>query len=117
VETPPINNKKRENAVKASWQEEWLRRQRVQATQMLRALSPDVIEDLSAQLLEHMISSNAHPSLIKRMQTSGWDHNLVRHLMVDYFAKATLGEEWDKPTTEQLLEVASQMAEVPVHSA
>lgn len=117
VETPPINNKKRENAVKASWQEEWLRRQRVQATQMLRALSPDVIEDLSAQLLEHMISSNAHPSLIKRMQTSGWDHNLVRHLMVDYFAKATLGEAWDKPTTEQLLEVASQMAEVPVHSA
>jgi hypothetical protein len=64
-----------------------------------------------------MNSTNAHPSLIKRMQTSGWDHNLVRHLMVDYFAKATLGEAWDKPTTEQLLEVASQMAELPAQLA
>jgi plasmid replication initiation protein len=115
VETP-ANDKKKENAVKAVWQEEWMRRRRLQATQMLRALSPDVIAELSAQLLEHMNSTNAHPSLIKRMQTSGWDHNLVRHLMVDYFAKATLGEAWDKPTTEQLLEVASQMADLPAQS-
>lgn len=54
-----------------------------------------------------------HPSLVKRMQSSGWDHNLVRHLMIEYFAKATMGEAWDKPTTEQLLEVASQMMELP----
>jgi plasmid replication initiation protein len=109
---PPVN-KKKENAVKASWQEEWMRRQRAKATQMLRELQPEAIADLSEQLLEHMAITNAHPSIVKRMQTSGWDHNLVRHMMVDYFAKATLGEAWDKPTTEQLLEVASQMAELP----
>ena len=115
VETPA--NKKKENAVKASWQEEWMRRQRAKATQMLRELQPEAIADLSAQLLEHMVTTNAHPSIIKRMQASGWDHNLIRHMMVEYFAKATIGEAWDKPTTEQLLEVASQMTELPAQSA
>jgi|JI10StandDraft_1071094.scaffolds.fasta_scaffold247256_1 hypothetical protein len=109
-------SKKKENAVKSSWQEEWQRRQRLKATQMLRELQPEVIADLSEQLIEHMASINAHPSLIKRMQTSGWDHNLVRHIMVDYFAKATIGEAWDKPTAEQLLEVASQMSELPAQN-
>jgi hypothetical protein len=111
-----LASKIKENAVKASWQEEWIRRQRLKVIQMLRELGPEVIADLSTQLLEQMASTNAHPSLIKRMQTSGWDHNLVRHLMVDYFAKASLGEAWDKPTTEQLLEVASQMIELPARS-
>jgi hypothetical protein len=111
-----LASKIKENAVKASWQEEWIRRQRLKVIQMLRELGPEVIADLSTQLLEQMASTNAHPSLIKRMQTSGWDHNLVRHLMVDYFAKASLDEAWDKPTTEQLLEVASQMIELPARS-
>ena len=105
---------KKENAVKASWHEEWLRRQRNKAAQMLRELQPDVINDLSKQLIDHMVNTKAHPSLVKRMQSSGWDHNLVRHIMVDYFAKAALGETWDKPTSEQLLEIASQMSESSV---
>ena len=106
-------DRKKENAVKAAWMEEWMRRQRAHVTQMLRQLSTDAISDLSEQLLQQMQEVKAHPSLIKRMQTSGWDHNLVRHLMIDFFARASLGESWDKPSTEQLLEIASQMAEMP----
>lgn len=110
------NDLRKQTAVKASWQEEWLRRQRNKAAQTLRELQPEAIQDLSTHLLDHMVATKVHPSLIKRMQTSGWDHSLVRHIMVDYFAKATFGESWDKPTTEQLLEIASQMAESPVQS-
>ena len=112
IEASQVDRKK-ENAVKAAWMEEWMRRQRAHVTQMLRQLSTDAISDLSEQLLQQMQEVKAHPSLIKRMQTSGWDHNLVRHLMIDFFARASLGESWDKPSTEQLLEIASQMAEMP----
>lgn len=112
IEASQVDRKK-ENAVKAAWMEEWMRRQRAHVTQMLRQLSTDAISELSEQLLQQMQEVKAHPSLIKRMQTSGWDHNLVRHLMIDYFARASLGESWDKPSTEQLLEIASQMAEMP----
>lgn len=112
IEASAVDRKK-ENAVKAAWMEEWMRRQRAQVTQMLRQLSVEAISELSEQLLQKMQEMKAHPSLIKRMQTSGWDHNLVRHLMIDYFARASLGESWDKPSTEQLLEIASQMADIP----
>lgn len=112
IEASAIDRKK-ENAVKAAWMEEWMRRQRAQVTQMLRQLSVEAISELSEQLLQKMQEMKAHPSLIKRMQTSGWDHNLVRHLMIDYFARASLGESWDKPSTEQLLEIASQIADIP----
>lgn len=82
-------------------------------TQTLRTLSSEDISELTEQLLQHMQDTKAHPSLIKRMQTSGWDHNLVRHLMVDFYAQAIQGDTWDKPSTEQLLDIASQMAELP----
>ena len=106
-------SKKKELAARAAWQEAWMRQQRAKATAMLRELSKEAIAEISEQLLEHMTITNAHPSLIKRLQASGWDHNLVRHLMIDFFAKTTFGEEWAKPTTEQLLEIASQMADIP----
>ena len=112
IEASQVDRKK-ENAVKAAWMEEWMRRQRAHVTQMLRQLRTEAISELSEQLLQQMQEVKAHPSLIKRMQTSGWDHNLVRHLMIDFFARASLGESWDKPSTEQLLEIASQMAEMP----
>ncbi len=56
-----------------------------------------------------MEERNAHPSLIKRLQANGWDHPLVRHLMVEFYARAALGEAWDKPTTDDLLDIASEV--------
>ena len=110
----PPRDKKKEAAVRATWQDEWLRRERQKVIHMLRQLQSSVVQDLTNQLVEHMTNTKMHPSLVKRLQTSGWDHNLVRHLMIDYYAKGTLGESWDKPTTEQLLEVASQLSDVSV---
>ena len=57
-----------------------------------------------------MEERKAHPSLAKRLQANGWDHPLVRHLMIDFYAKAALGETWDKPTTADLLDIASEVA-------
>lgn len=102
-------SEKKQVELKAAWREEWLRRQRDKVIGLLKEQSDESIRDLEASLLEEMESRNAHPSLIKRLQGSGWDHQLIRHLMIDFYAKGALGETWDKPTTDDLLDIASEI--------
>lgn len=101
-------SEKRQIELKSSWIEEWMRRKREQVTSMLRDLSKNSIGDLEEALIRELEERNSHPSMIKRLQTSGWDHAIVRHLMIDFYAKAVIGEAWDKPSTEDLLDIASQ---------
>lgn len=99
---------KKQIELKASWREEWMRRRREHVTSLLRETSSAHITDLETELIRELEEKNSHPSTIKRLQTSGWDHAIVRHLMIDFYAKAVIGEEWDKPSTEELLDIASQ---------
>ena len=79
------------------------------AVQAIEALSPEAQRELQDQLLASLQERQAHPSIIKRLTTSGWHHPMVRHEMIRFFADATFGPGWDKPTAEQLLEVAAQL--------
>ncbi|MBT9505028.1 MAG: RepB family plasmid replication initiator protein [Burkholderiaceae bacterium] len=99
---------KKQVELKTAWREEWQRRQREKVVGLLQEQSEESIKELEAALLEEMEERNAHPSLIKRLQASGWNHQLVRHLMIDFYAQAALGEEWDSPTPENLLDIASE---------
>ena len=99
---------KKQVELKTVWREEWLRRQREKGVALLHEQSGVPANDLEAALREDMEARNAHPSLIKRLQSSGWDHHLVRHLMVEFYARAALGEDWDRPSTEDLLNIASE---------
>lgn len=101
-------SEKKQVELKAAWRDEWLRRQREKTIGLIKEQSEDCVKELEAALLEDMHARNAHPSLIKRLQVSGWDHQLVRHLMIDFYAKATSGDEWDKPSSEDLLQIASE---------
>jgi hypothetical protein len=102
-------SEKKQLELKAAWREEWLRRRRDKVIGLLKEQSDESIRDLESSLLEEMESRNAHPSLIKRLRGSGWDHQLIRHLMIDFYAKGALGEAWDKPTTDELLDIASEI--------
>lgn len=101
-------SEKKQMELKASWREEWLRRQREKVVTLLKEQSEEGVRDLEAELLKQITERNAHPSLIKRLQANGWDHPLVRHLMIDFYAKAAIGVAWDQPTTENLLDIASE---------
>ena len=59
-------------------------------------------------MLSDLVEKNSHPSLIKRLQSNGWDHPMVRHLMVEYYATGAYGPDWDQPSTEDLLDIASE---------
>jgi plasmid replication initiation protein len=102
---------KKQSELKASWLDEWLRRQKARVAVMLNELTADRIKDLELELATELSARGAHPSVIKRLQSNGWDHPLVRHFMVDFYAKAVIGDEWDKPSTEDLLEIASELAQ------
>lgn len=103
---------KKQIELKASWRDEWLRRKKTMVVESIQALSDQVVRELEAELVAELISKNAHPSLIKRLQSNGWDHPMVRHLMIDYYAKGTFGEGWDQPSTDELLDIASEVVKV-----
>ena len=101
-------NDAKQAATKKLWRDEWLRRRREKVISDIKNQSPEALKEFEAELLNEMETRNAHPSLIKRLQSSGWDHHIVRHLMIDFYARAVIGENWDKPTPEELLDIASE---------
>jgi hypothetical protein len=93
------------------WAEEWIRRRREQVMADLRSLSPEVQATLSDDLLQDMETRQVHPSIRKRLQTSGWQHPIVLQEMVRYYAAGTLGDRWDQPTPAQLLDIAAELGD------
>lgn len=95
----------------ARWHAEWLRRQRERIAAELAALPPQRQAELSAGLLDDMSAREVHPSIRKRLQSSGWQHPMVLPEMLRHYARATRGAGWDQPSAEQLLAVAAEMGE------
>jgi hypothetical protein len=79
----------------------------------IEKLSPDTQKSLEEGLQAVLRERNAHPTIIKRLVMSGWQHPMVRHEMLRYFGAATYGEHWDQPTAEQLLAIAAELGEEP----
>ena len=95
----------------ARWLAEWVNRRREQVAAELAALSTSAQDGLVQELLADMERRNAHPSIRKRLQTSGWQHPMVRPEMLRFYAAATHGEGWDQPSAEQLLAIAAEVAD------
>ncbi|HSI49700.1 MAG TPA: replication initiation protein [Ideonella sp.] len=93
------------------WAEEWIRRRREQVAADIAALSAEAQAELAADLLVDMEARQVHPSIRKRLQTSGWQHPLVLPEMLRYFAQGSLGDNWDQPTPQQLLQVAAELGD------
>lgn len=94
---------------KAQWVEEWLRQRREKVASDLESLSEDEQQRIVSSLLDDMTARDVHPSIRRRLEQSGWRHPLVVNEMIKFYAKATIGEQWDRPTAEELLTVAAQM--------
>ena len=93
----------------AKWREEWLRRRRERFIDDIVSMSQEQQTQLTGDLLKDMEARDVHPSIRKRLVTSGWQHPLVIQEMIKYFAAGAYGDDWDKPTPEQLLDVAAEM--------
>ena len=101
----------RSQARQAQWAAAWLRRRHEQVSADIASLSADEQARLCDLLAEDMAQRQVHPSIRKRLQSSGWQHAMVLHEMLRFYARGAIGEHWDQPTPEQLLAVAAAAAE------
>jgi hypothetical protein len=106
--TVEAESSKKKVEAKAAWRDEWLRRQKERVFALLQELSEEGAKALELDLARELQVKQSHPSVIKRLQSNGWSHPMVRHLMIDFYAKAVIGDDWDKPSTEALLDIASE---------
>jgi hypothetical protein len=107
----PEPPKETEAKRRGRWVEEWMRRRREQVLAQIGALSATEQQRLAAALLEDMERRNLHPSIRKRLQSSGWQHPLVVSEMIRYFAVGSIGEHWNQPSDAELLAVAAELGD------
>ena len=93
------------------WAAAWLRRRHEQISADIARLPADEQARLCDLLAEDMLARQVHPSIRKRLQASGWQHPMVLHDMLRFYARGAIGEHWDQPTPEQLLAVAAQLGD------
>lgn len=91
----------------AAWAAEWMRRRRETLTGEIDSLSSEIQTELVQALSEDLKSRSIHPTVLNRLQSSGWKHPMVRSEMVAFYAKQAYGESWDQPSAEQLLAIAA----------
>ena len=108
---PEVEKKSFQLKRQARWAAEWNRRQRVRVVEQISAMSPDAQAQMTDDLLAEMEKRNVHPTLRKRLQSSGWQHPVVIQEMVRWYADGAMGENWDKPTPQQLLEIAAELGD------
>ena len=106
---PPVSPEQQRR--QAHWAAAWLRRRHEQVSADIAALSIEEQGRLCELLAEDMAARQVHPSIRKRLQGSGWQHPMVLHEMLRFYARAAIGEHWDQPTPEQLLAVAAQVGD------
>jgi phage host-nuclease inhibitor protein Gam len=95
--------------LKAKWLDEWLRRRREALRKEFESLPEEVQAPYIAEHREALAKSAATKPMRIRFDTSGWSHRMVIADFLKRYALATHGEGWDKPTAEQLLEIAAQL--------
>lgn len=92
----------------ALWAQQWSTERNKQITEEIKALPKFRQDELTLDLLEEFKLQGAAPALITTLVNKGWWHNLVRAKMLAFYAAGAHGESWNKPTTEQVLDVAAR---------
>jgi hypothetical protein len=93
------------------WRDEWLRRRRQHVLDELVRMSPEEQGKLVSMLDEDMTQRNVHPSIRKRLASSGWQHPIVQSEMLRFYAEASIGSGWDQPQPEDLLAIAAELGD------
>lgn len=89
------------------WGKHWVAERTEQLAAEISALPADRLASLVEQVRIDLIERKAHPAMIKRLGET-WTHPMVRFQVVQFYATAVHGEGWNKPTAEQVLEVAAR---------
>lgn len=97
---------------RAAWTDEWLRRRK----DRLRRGFEELPESKKATYLEDFrreLNGASEVQMLKRFDSSGWQHRLVTHRFMRFFGASIIGADWDKPTPDDILGIAAELANQP----
>ena len=94
---------------RAAWTDEWLRRRKERLREGFRELGEaeqhDMIESFRQEL-----KTTGQVQLQRRLDASGWQHRMVLGAFTKFYALRALGENWDKPSPDDILAIAAELA-------
>ena len=93
---------------RAAWTDEWLRRRKERLELGFQELPTDDQAALLGEFRSDLVE-RSQAQVLKRFDSSGWKHRIVVAAFIRFYGVHVFGDDWDKPTPEQLLAVAAEM--------
>lgn len=94
---------------RAAWMDEWLRRRKEELRRHFEDFELLRQEELLGEFRQEL-ATTSHPQFLKRFDSSGWQHRMLRDVFTKFLGTRLIGAEWDKPTPDDILLIAAELA-------
>lgn len=94
---------------RAAWTDEWLRRRKDALHRGFGEL-PDSQRAAHLTDFRQELQAASEVQMLKRFDSSGWQHRLVVHRFMKFYGGRVIGADWDKPTPDDILGIAAELA-------
>lgn len=94
---------------KIFWADEWVRRQR----ELLKSGFEESNESDKNEMLKAFVrhlDEISQPRILKQFLKTGWNHQMVRETFLQFIGPQMMGDNWDKPSSDDLLAMAAELA-------
>ena len=96
---------------RAAWTDEWLRRRKDRLRVGFLELGAQE-QQVHLEDFRSALKAGKHQQVLKRFDESGWQHRMVLGSFIKFYAERVLGDQWDKPTVDDILAIAAEAATV-----
>ena len=94
---------------RAAWTDEWLRRRKDRLREGFQELGEAEQHDLIESFRQEL-KATSQVQLQRRLDSSGWQHRMVVAAFIKFYALRVIGENWDKPSADDILAIAAELA-------
>jgi hypothetical protein len=94
---------------RAAWTDEWLRRRKDRLRQGFQELG-EAEQNVQIEVFRQELKSIGQIQLLKRLDTSGWQHRMVLAAFTKFYGARVMGDDWDKPSADDILAIAAELA-------
>jgi hypothetical protein len=91
---------------KAAWTETWLRSRKADLLRGFDELTELEKQKFLVDFRAELSGANL-PHFLKRFDTSGWNHSMVRETFVKFLGVQLIGPDWFKPSSDDILAIAA----------
>lgn len=108
---PPVTELSQEGLQKhrAAWTDEWLRRRKDRLRIGFQELGQAERQEM-LDAFRDSLKASSQTQILKRLEASGWQHRMVLSTFIRFYGTRVLGEQWDKPSADDILAVAAELA-------